>query len=184
MNLRNGKVKPDYIDLDEYMDEYMSPVKRSPYNTRYQMVKIKTEPTTYYEAEMGLENQPIFFDRDTRVRRTSTVTKWMDYKPEFVSCNNIKPKIERMDIESPAVHTDAIQNQVKKIKTEVIEEEFMDYYRDKLSRQRRAPRPNPTMNKNNWRLNPMSMNRIGKSYICYLCGKHFQHLCRLKVIFN
>lgn len=180
MNLRNGKVKPDYIDLDDYMDSH-SPVKRSPYNTRYQMVKIKTEPTTYYEAEVGLENQSIFSGRDPRVRRTSTFTKWRDYKPEFGSCSDIKPKIEPMDIESSAVDPEAIKNQVKKIKIEVIEDEFMEYYRDQLSRQRRAPRP--ISKKSNRRLNPVSLNKIGKSiFICYLCGKQFQHFCRLKVI--
>lgn len=177
MNLRNGKIKQDYIDLDDYT----SPVKRSPYNTRYQLVKIKTEPTTYYEAEVGPENQPIFFGRDPRVRRTSTFTKWVDYKPEFGSCIDTKPKIEPMDIESSAVDTETIQNQVKKIKTEVIEDEFMDYYRDQLSRQRRA---RPISKRSNRRLNPISLNRNGKSYICYLCGKQFPHFCRLKVIFN
>lgn len=173
MNLRNGKVKPDYIDLDEYESEsdYESPVKRSPYNTRYQTVKVKTEPNVFYEAEAGLSAQPMFNDRSVQMRQLSAVPKHVNYRPEFG--RDIKPKVEPIDPDLP--DASIIENQVKKIKTEVIEEEFMKYYRES-PRRSQTPRRNQMVNQ---RLMPGLQK---PTYECYLCGKTFPHLCRVKVI--
>lgn len=168
MNLRNGKVK-DIIDLDDYV----SPVKRSPYNTRYQLERIKTEPNIFYESEAGLSTTPMF----NKSNRLSDGSKWL---PEFGSTSDTKPKIETTAIESSSVDMVAIQHQMKEIKTEMIEEEFMEYYREQLPSGSQTPQTKPV---NNRRVNPVRLNPAEKpSYECHLCGKSFRHLCRLRVI--
>ncbi|XP_055306303.1 uncharacterized protein LOC129570640 [Sitodiplosis mosellana] len=171
MNLRNGKVKPDYIDLDEYV----SPVKRSPYNTRYQMVKIKSEPTTFYEAEAALSIQPMFNDRNTPNHQSFSKQQCMDYKPDYGITLDFKPKIETIYIKPPPIDVEAIQNQATKIKTEVIEEEFMEYYRDPMPARRiQSPRRKAVSIRSEYSL------PVNAQYSCYLCGKWFRHFCRLK----
>lgn len=169
MNLRNGKV----------YESYESPVKRS-YNTRYQMVKIKSEPTTYYEHEAATSMVSMFDGQNPSNQQSTVVSKrqWTVCKPEYEDAMDIKPKIESIYITSPPVGMES--NIVKKIKSEVIEEEFMEFYRDNIkgenpARHNQLPRKKAVPVRNEYAL------PSNKTYSCYLCGKSFLHHCRLKV---
>lgn len=155
MELRSRKLK-DFIDLDEY--EYENRPRK--YHTRsftIQAAKIKTEPMTFYEHEPPTQHS-------------------IDYQP-IVTLNDfsIEPSVVQVKIEpiDPDDNEESYENVVKRIKKEVTDDEFVEYYRDQL------PHRSVSKKSRKMQITPFNGN-ANRSYCCYLCGKWFRHFCRVK----
>ncbi|XP_031637132.1 uncharacterized protein LOC116349716 [Contarinia nasturtii] len=165
MNLRNGKIKPDFIDLDDYE----SPERIMPYNTRYRISKIKSEPSSSDDDDEPL--QCLVDNRFLRPRNRATPPPsiaLINYKPEYDSDDEIHDESSIVDIET-------VQNQVKRIKTEVIDDEYMDYCH-KPALPRKPVRSSKVTRRSSKPLNGPDK----RNYQCILCRKFFRYMCRLK----
>lgn len=161
MFLRNGKIK---IEPPDSNDDH-EPVLKSRYITRHsvnRLQKIKIEPDDDYVDET-YKPMPLANDRVLRVRQP-------------------KPKVPNRSDESDysdECDDDESDSYLKYKRMSNLVEPSVAIENENVDKQKHRPRPNQTAPAQIIAIPTIDCDEK-RTYSCHLCGKTFQHLCRLK----